>query len=90
MPRIANYWAWFLFGFTLWATFGMISRGIPKLIPWFWGFLTLFLLIVVVMATVAGRKAYASQLNTTEAVILSNVVLIGLSALGGAIAAWAA
>ena len=86
MARILNFVGYFV-GSICWVSVtGLISRIYPPLLPWYWGFLVLFILALIGLGSFYGRKAYIGVLNTSEPIVIGLVIILFVGCIVGGIA----
>ena len=86
MARVLNFTGYFV-GSICWVTVaGLTSRNYPYLLPWYWGFLILFILALISLGSFYGRKAYAGVLDTSEPIIIGLVIILFVGSIVGGIA----
>lgn len=86
MPRLLNFYNYFLIAFCGVSLFGILSRLYPPMIPWYWGLLLLFLAALMAVCSFHGRKAYVGILNTSESILLGILVVLFVGSILGGIA----
>lgn len=87
MPRVLNFTTYFIGSICWVAIAGLISRTYPPLLPWYWGFLVLFILGLIGLGSYYGRKAYIGVLNTSEPIVIGLVIILFVGCIVGGIAA---
>lgn len=86
MPRILNFVGYFIGSISWVCVAGLISRNYPQMLPWYWGFLVLFILGLIGVGSFYGRKAYIGVLNTSEPIIIGIVIILFVGSIVGGIA----
>lgn len=86
MPRVLNFYSYFLIAFCLTALTGLISRIYTQIYIWYWVFFIGFLLTLIGLGSFYGRKAYTGLLNTSEAVMFGILILLFIGCILGGIA----
>lgn len=85
MPRILNFFCYFV-GSICWVTFlGLLARYYNKAHFWYWVFFLLFLLVLSGFASFYGRKAYVGLLNTSDSVLFGVVISLFIGAILGGV-----
>jgi hypothetical protein len=88
MARVLNFTGYFVGSICWVCVAGLTSRKYPYLLPWYWGFLILFILALISLGSFYGRKSYIGLLNTSEAVLLGLIITLFVGAVLGGIASY--
>jgi hypothetical protein len=86
MARVLNFAGYFVGSICWVCVTGLTSRKYPYLLPWYWGFLILFILALIGVGSFYGRKAYAGVLDTSEPIIIGLVIILFFGSIVGGIA----
>lgn len=86
MARVLNFAGYFI-GSICWVSLtGLISRSYSSLMPWYWVFFLIFLMVLIGLGSVYGRRAYVGLLNTSEAVMFGILITLFVGGILGGIA----